>query len=159
MWENVALGLRDGARKRAHTALAEVDLLHRADAWPLTLSGGEAQRGGLARALVREPQFLLLDEPFASIDALTRLKMHELVLALWRLRHVLEPDRAMNATELPRCEFCAHLDNAPETLENAIPGLRSLSSGFAAVRDRDGLCSLHERYLPPALDAPITKPR
>jgi sulfonate transport system ATP-binding protein len=84
VWENVALGLRDGARERAHAALAEVDLLQRANAWPLTLSGGEAQRAGRARARVRAPRGLLLDEPFASIDALTRLKMHELVLALWQ---------------------------------------------------------------------------
>jgi sulfonate transport system ATP-binding protein len=84
VWENVALGLRGDARARADAALREVGLAHRAKAWPLTLSGGEAQRAGLARALVREPDFLLLDEPFASIDALTRLKMHELVLELWR---------------------------------------------------------------------------
>jgi hypothetical protein len=54
----------------------------------------------------------------------------------------------VNAAEPPRCETCAYFTNDAETLESAIPGMRSLASGFAAVRDRDGLCSLHERYLP-----------
>jgi sulfonate transport system ATP-binding protein len=83
-WENVVLGLGADQRSRADAALAEVGLSHRSEAWPLTLSGGEAQRAALARALVRQPKLLLLDEPFASLDALTRMRMHVLVEALWR---------------------------------------------------------------------------
>lgn len=83
--ENVALGLQGpDARRRARSALAEVGLEHRLDAYPGTLSGGEAQRTALARALVRDPTLLLLDEPFAALDALTRMRMHRLVESLWR---------------------------------------------------------------------------
>jgi sulfonate transport system ATP-binding protein len=87
VWRNVLIGLPKGSRADAIAALEEVGIAARADAWPGTLSGGEAQRAALARAFIRNPRLLLLDEPFGSLDALTRLRMHALLRELCRRHH------------------------------------------------------------------------
>ncbi|WP_168222996.1 ABC transporter ATP-binding protein [Oceanicola sp. D3] len=88
--ENVAFGFEhrikmSAADKRALCIdyLAKVGLENVADKHPAELSGGMQQRVAIARALAAQPEILLLDEPFSSVDALTRLELHDLILDLW----------------------------------------------------------------------------
>ena len=67
----------------ADAILATVGLTQFGDAFPHELSGGMQHRAAFARALVTRPSLLLMDEPFGALDALTRLRMHEFLLAMW----------------------------------------------------------------------------
>ena len=74
---------RDEAERRADECLEKVGLAGFAEAYPHTLSGGMKARVAIARALAMQPKILLMDEPFAALDALTRRKMQEELLRLW----------------------------------------------------------------------------
>jgi NitT/TauT family transport system ATP-binding protein len=74
---------RNDAVERARAYIDKVNLARFADQYPHTLSGGMKQRVAIARAMAMEPDILLMDEPFAALDALTRRKMQDELLELW----------------------------------------------------------------------------
>src|SRR5581483_941889 len=82
--KNVAFGLReldkDEKAERVNQALRAVGLEHASDLYPWQLSGGMQQRCALARSIVAQPKLLLLDEPFASVDAQTRIDLQDMVM-------------------------------------------------------------------------------
>jgi NitT/TauT family transport system ATP-binding protein len=67
----------------ADSILETVGLTQFSDAFPHELSGGMQHRAAFARALVTRPSLLLMDEPFGALDAITRVRMHEFLLAMW----------------------------------------------------------------------------
>ena len=85
--DNVGFGLesypKEERRKRVAGALDRVGLSEKVRVWPRELSGGQAQRVAIVRALVPRPQVLLLDEPFSSLDAFTRADLQDHLLDLW----------------------------------------------------------------------------
>ena len=92
VWRNVYLPLRlqgvakAAAKSQVNDALKMVGLSEFAGAYPRELSGGMKMRASVARALVTRPRLLLLDEPFAALDEITRNRMNDDLLNLWRQR-------------------------------------------------------------------------
>ena len=90
VFDNVLLPLRlkgssaAEAAERVETALGRVGLQEFVRAYPRELSGGMRMRVSIARALVTEPQLLLMDEPFAALDEITRFKLNDDLLRMWQ---------------------------------------------------------------------------
>ncbi len=90
VFENVYLPLklrgesRERARPRVEEALAMVGLSRFANVYPRELSGGMKMRVSIARAMVTRPRLLLMDEPFAALDEMTRIKLNNDLLKLWQ---------------------------------------------------------------------------
>ena len=87
VWQNAVFGLdlrETGTLRRVKRALRELGLEGLEDRYPAQLSGGEKKRVGLARALAQEAGVLLMDEPLAALDALTKERTQNLILSLWQ---------------------------------------------------------------------------
>lgn len=87
---NIDFGLRmrklpkEEIQKKTEAVLRKVGLENSAEKYIYELSGGMKQRVGIARVLINEPEIILMDEPFSSLDALNREKMQEFVRLIWR---------------------------------------------------------------------------
>ncbi|MBS3736815.1 MAG: ATP-binding cassette domain-containing protein [Candidatus Bipolaricaulota bacterium] len=91
IWKNATLGLdlgRQGDEERVEDLLHELDLYSYRDSYPAQLSGGQKRKLGLARALAVDPEILLMDEPFVSLDEFTRESLQDKVLKLWQDRNL-----------------------------------------------------------------------
>ena len=130
------------ARSYSRPYLEMVGLSEFADHYPWQLSGGMQQRVAIARALAAQPRVLLMDEPFSSVDALTRIELHTLILELWekhRFTAVLVTHDVDEAVFL--ADRIAVLSRRPTTV------LRSIETRLPRPRD-----SITTRELPRFLE-------
>jgi ABC-type nitrate/sulfonate/bicarbonate transport system ATPase subunit len=143
--KNVAIGLstrghnRRDARQIADEFLDTVGLADFKDAYPNQLSGGMAQRVGIARALALRPRLLLLDEPFAAVDAFTRLKLQQEFKALLKLNR---PTVLFVTHDVPEAialgDVIVVMSQRPATVQRIIP---------VAREDRDRASPAYARKL------------
>ncbi|HET6622259.1 MAG TPA: ABC transporter ATP-binding protein [Dongiaceae bacterium] len=159
--ENIAFGLRQKSLPQPEISaiveryIRDVGLTEFADAHPKQLSGGMKQRVALARAMANDPEMLLMDEPFGSLDSQTRMVMQELLLTIWEQQHktvlfvthdideaILLGDRVIVMTARP--------GRIKSDIPISLPRPRNpdivLSQGFLAIK-RAILDLLHEEVI------------
>ncbi|MBI4641074.1 MAG: ABC transporter ATP-binding protein [Candidatus Tectomicrobia bacterium] len=134
VYENSVLGLKirgirsSERRRHVETILDDLEILAYASHYPKQLSGGQKQRVAIARALAITPDLLLMDEPFSSLDALTRENLQNLILEIWnkrRLTVILVTHSIEEAVFLgKRVIVMSHTGQIVETLHN--PSIGSL---------------------------------
>ncbi len=146
--QNVAFGLevrgldRSGAQDKARHYIRLVGLAGFEEAYPRQLSGGMAQRVGIARALTVQPEILLLDEPLGALDAMTKLTMQEELARIWReegVTMILVTHDLEEAIHLADRVLVLAKENAapPRLLDVDLPRPRDRSApDFVAMRRR-----------------------
>jgi NitT/TauT family transport system ATP-binding protein len=152
-WATVAANVRlplklahaDDARARAAVtqALDRVGLTDFAQAYPRELSGGMKMRASIARALVTEPQLLLMDEPFAALDEITRFKLNNDLLTLWQeLRRtvIFVTHSVFESVYLSQCIVVMTPRPGRVFTEIAIPAPYPRDERFRTSADYAGFC-------------------
>ncbi|MFC0488827.1 ABC transporter ATP-binding protein, partial [Sinomonas atrocyanea] len=173
--------------ERVDAALALVNLLHHRDSRPARISGGEQQRTALARALVQEPELLLLDEPLSNLDAKLRVKVREDIreiqqrLGITTLIVTHDQEEAMSMSDriavmnsgrieqfstpadlysAPATEFVATFIGSLNRLEGRIEGGRLVAgAGIVGIRPEDVLFSpeAHPDGLPATVERVVPR--
>lgn len=150
---------RAAARARCEEYLAMVGLADFADHYPWQLSGGMQQRVAIARALAAEPKVLLMDEPFSSVDALTRLDLHALILDLWtakRFTAVLVTHDVDEAIFL--ADRVAVMTQRPATISEVIETKLPRPRLSIETRESPNFLTLRHRLLQHLLARPTENP-
>jgi len=148
--ENVAFGLqvrgtpRATAEARARHYIRLVGLTEFEDAHPRQLSGGMAQRVGIARALTVQPEILLLDEPLGALDAMTKLTMQEELSRIWREERVT---MVLVTHDLEEAIFLADRVLVLPKQKGAIPRLITVDLPRPRDRNENGFVNMRRRLM------------